>query len=313
MRILIAGGAGFIGTNFTRQAVNRPDVELVVVIDSLTYAGRSDNVDEISRFFQVDIGDSELVLRIINDQKIDTIVNFAAESHVDRSLVDVSPFLETNILGTIKLLEAAIHASIPRFLHVSTDEVYGSLIDEFASESFPLNPGNPYSASKAAADSFVLAYANTYNLPAVITRCCNNYGPYQIPEKLVPLFISKALANESMPLYGSGTNVREWIHVNDHCRAIWHVLNMIPFPKGQVFNIGTGVQVSNRDMAEIICELSGASKRLITTVVDRKGHDFRYALDSRKLRKTGWFPIISLDYGMEQTIQWYKLNHGRYS
>jgi dTDP-glucose 4,6-dehydratase len=243
---------------------------------------------------------------LVREERIDTLVNFAAESHVDRSIEDTTPFLRTNVHGTLALLEAVrALAGFRSFLHVSTDEVYGTIPIGRASESAPLHPSSPYAASKAAADAFVQAYATTHGVPAVITRCSNNYGPYQFPEKLIPLFVTNAFAGEALPLYGDGLQVRDWIHVEDHCDALWHVLGL-GVRDGAVFNVSAHDEVANRDVTAEILRLTGRGPDLVRHVEDRPGHDRRYALDASKLRAAGWVPRWSFADGLAATIAWYR-------
>jgi len=317
MRLLVTGAAGFIGTNFVRQALARPGrsggpaVARLVAVDLLTYAGNYANLagleaDPRFRFVRLDIAEREPIAALVRDERIEVVVNFAAESHVDRSILDHGPFLRTNVHGTLALLEAVRgRAGVGRFLQVSTDEVYGSIPAGRAAEDWPTRPSSPYAASKAAADSFVQAYAATYGVPAVITRCSNNYGPYQFPEKLIPLFVTNALDGAPLPLYGDGMNVRDWIHVEDHVEALWQVLGLSD-AAGQVFNISAENEVPNRVVTDRVLGLLGGPERLIRYVADRPGHDRRYALDSARLRATGWRPRRSFDEGLASTIAWYR-------
>jgi dTDP-glucose 4,6-dehydratase len=313
MRLLVTGAAGFIGTNFVRQALRprRAAVERLVVVDALTYAGNYANLAEHAadpgfRFVRADVADAPAMAALVRDERVDTLVNFAAESHVDRSIEDAAPFLRTNVHGTLALLEAV--RGLPdfrAFLHVSTDEVYGTIPVGRASEQAPLRPSSPYAASKGAADGFVQAYATTYGLPTVITRCSNNYGPYQFPEKLIPLFVTNAFAGDPLPLYGDGLQVRDWIHVADHCDALWHVLGLGRLD-GEVFNVSAHNEVSNREVTAEILRLTGRGPELVRHVADRPGHDRRYALDASKLRATGWAPRRSFADGLAETIEWYR-------
>jgi len=314
MNLLVTGAAGFIGTNFVRQALaatRRDQVARLVAVDLLTYAGNFANLagmetDARFRFVRADIADAAAMVALAQDEAIDVVVNFAAESHVDRSIVDHAPFLRTNVQGTLALLEAArARPALRRFLHVSTDEVYGSIAGGRATEDAPARPSSPYAASKAAADGFVHAAATTYGVPAVITRCSNNYGPYQFPEKLIPLFVTNALDNQPLPLYGDGMNVRDWIHVEDHCEALWHVLGL-PDVEGQIFNVSADEEVPNRIVTDAILRLIGRSGTLVRYVADRPGHDRRYALDASRLRATGWRPRWTFASGLEATVDWYR-------
>jgi dTDP-glucose 4,6-dehydratase len=315
MRLFVTGGAGFIGTNFVRGvlggAPGAPPVERLVVLDLLTYAGNWANLADLEgdarfRFVRGNIVDWPAVALLLREERIDTIVHFAAESHVDRSIVDPAPFLQTNVVGTVALLKAARGLQgLRRFLHVSTDEVYGSIAKGRATEEWPTRPSSPYAASKAAADAFVQAYAKTYGLPTVITRCSNNYGPYQFPEKLIPFFVTNAFDEKPLPLYGDGMNVRDWIHVEDHCAALWHLLGQAGDP-GSVFNISAENEASNLEIAKAILELTGRPESLVQYVTDRPGHDRRYALDSSRLQATGWRPRWSLRDGLAATVEWYR-------
>jgi dTDP-glucose 4,6-dehydratase len=318
MRLLVTGAAGFIGTNFVRQALGAHGgaprgVERLVAIDLLTYAGNFANLADLSgdprfRFERLDIAERDAVTALLRAERIDVIVNFAAESHVDRSIIDQTPFLHTNVHGTIALLEGArVVEGLHRFLQVSTDEVYGSIARGHASEDWPARPSSPYAASKAAADAFVQAYAATFGLPAVITRCSNNYGPYQFPEKLIPLFVTNALDGEPLPLYGDGLNVRDWIHVGDHCAALWHVLER-PERDGQVWNVSAATERPNRAVTDAILDLTGQPRSLVRYVSDRPGHDRRYALDASRLRATGWAPSRTFEDGLAETVAWYRAN-----
>ncbi|HID11917.1 MAG TPA: dTDP-glucose 4,6-dehydratase [Candidatus Latescibacteria bacterium] len=320
MKLLVTGGAGFIGSNFVRYVLGeRPDWE-VVNLDKLTYAGNLENLKDVEdhpryRFVRGDIADRELMDHLFSEESFDAVANFAAESHVDRSILDPTPFLRTNVQGTQVLLEAARKYKVGRFLQVSTDEVYGSLGEtgRFTEES-PLLPNSPYAASKAAADLLCRAYHRTYGLPVVITRSSNNYGPYQLPEKLIPLMTLNALEGKPLPVYGKGENIRDWLYVEDNCRAIALVLQR--GKDGEVYNIGGGQELRNIDVVERICELlacrigrdEGELKALITFVEDRPGHDFRYALSCDKVRRLDWSPEVSFDLGLERTIDWYLKN-----
>lgn len=312
MKILVTGGAGFIGSNFIRYLLNHHPAHTIINIDKLTYAGNLDNLKDVEgnhRYFFVrgDIADSECVTKIIDDG-VDVIVNFAAESHVDRSIEDAGIFLKTNVLGTQVLLEAGRRKGIKRFIQVSTDEVYGSLGPEGSfTEDSPLKPNSPYAASKTAADLLVRAYYKTFGFPGIITRCSNNYGPYQFPEKLIPLFITNALAQEPLPLYGDGLNIRDWIQVEDHCRAIDLILHQGAI--GEIYNIGGGAEKTNLELTRIILKKLNRPETLIRYVKDRPGHDRRYAIDPGKLkRELGWKPLYTFERGIEETIRWYGEN-----
>ena len=315
MRLLVTGAAGFIGTNFVRQAVGPRSaaVSRLVAVDALTYAGNYANLADLEsdarfRFVKADIADDATMAALVREERIDTLVNFAAESHVDRSIEDATPFLRTNVHGTLALLEAVRGlAGFRSFLHVSTDEVYGTIPTGRATETSPLHPSSPYAASKAAADGFVQAYATTHDVPAAITRCSNNYGPYQFPEKLIPLFVTNAFAGDPLPVYGDGLQVRDWIHVEDHCDALWHVLEL-GTRDGAVFNVSAHNEVPNRDVTAAILSATERGPDLVRHVTDRPGHDRRYALDASKLRATGWAPRWTFDDGLAATIAWYRDN-----
>jgi dTDP-glucose 4,6-dehydratase len=308
MKILVTGGAGFIGSHFIRHMMKRRDVGLIINLDKLTYAAHLDNLREFTadkryRFVRGDIASVPLVQRLIKD--VDCVVNFAAETHVDRSIHDAAPFLHSNVIGVQVLLEAARKAKIRRFLQISTDEVYGSLSKGYASESARLFPRSPYSASKAAADHLTLAYYHTYGLPVLITRAGNNYGSHQYPEKFLPLFITHALTDRPLPLYGDGLNVREWLHVKDHCAGIEKVLRK--GRPGEIYNIGTGKGWTNLSVARTLLRRLGKPESLIKHVADRLGHDRRYALSIAKIRRElGWSPVIRFEDGLVDTIQWYQ-------
>lgn len=307
MKLLVTGGAGFIGSHFVRRMLQTSDIKLLVNLDKLTYAGHLDNIKDLTRdkryrFVRGDINDVRLVERLLKG--MDALVNFAAETHVDRSIHNAAPFLQTNVAGTQVLLAAAKHLKLPRFLHISTDEVYGSIARGHARETDPLNPSSPYAASKAAADLLVMSYATTFGLPVLITRAANNYGPYQYPEKFLPLFITHALEGQPLPLYGDGKNIRDWLHVSDHCAAIERVLRKGRV--GEIYNIGTGVEYSNVDVAHVLLKRLGRSKSLIRYVPDRLGHDRRYAMSIAKISsELGWRPSTPFKEGFPQLIDWY--------
>jgi dTDP-glucose 4,6-dehydratase len=315
--ILVTGGCGFIGSHFVRLILHERPQWKLINIDALTYAGNLDNLADLEatsdpsryRFIRGDITDCQVVNQLFSSETIDAIVNLAAETHVDRSLLDSALFLRTNVEGTRVLLEAAIRYEVDRFLQVSTDEVYGSLspLDWPFTERSPLQPNSPYAASKAAADLLVQAYHNSYELPVLITRCGNNYGPYQFPEKFLPLFITNALGDQLLPLYGDGQNIRDWIYVEDHVRALLQVLEH--GVSAEVYNIGAGQERSNEWMAELVLDILNKPRSLIRYVDDRPGHDRRYALDITKIkRELGWQPRQSLESGIRQTVNWY-LSH----
>jgi dTDP-glucose 4,6-dehydratase len=312
MKILVTGGAGFIGSAFVRMAIRETDLH-IVNFDALTYAGNLENLAGIDgnaryRFVQGDICDAELVDALVIEERPDAIVHFAAESHVDRSILSPEPVVRTNYNGTFTLLEAARLHHIARFVHVSTDEVYGSLpAPAEADERYPLNPSSPYSASKAASDLLARSYFVTFKLPVVITRASNNYGPYQFPEKLIPLMITNALEDCSLPVYGDGQQIRDWLYVEDHCRGILAVLRQ--GREGEIYNIGGNRSLPNLEVVRQVLGLTGKPESLIEYVKDRPGHDRRYALSSEKLmRETGWRPVMNFETGLARTIEWYRGN-----
>ena len=314
MKLLVTGGAGFIGSAFVRMAVGETDMR-VVNLDKLTYAGNLENLVEVDgnaryRFVHGDICDAELVNALVGEERPDAIVHFAAESHVDRSILSPEPVVRTNYNGTFTLLEAARLHHIARFVHISTDEVYGSLAAPAeADERYPLNPSSPYSASKAASDLLARSYFVTFKLPVVITRASNNYGPYQFPEKLIPLMIANALEDGSLPVYGDGHQVRDWLYVEDHCRGILAVLRQ--GRDGEIYNIGGNRSLPNLDVVRQVLALTGKPESLIAYVKDRPGHDRRYALSSEKLmRETAWEPVMNFETGLARTIEWYRGNAG---
>lgn len=312
MRLLITGGCGFIGSNFVRFVLEHYQPEFVTNVDALTYAGNPDNLAGVAEregqryeFFQADIADREAMEKIMAKHKFFAVINFAAESHVDRSITSPGNFVHTNVVGTEVMVETARRHGVKRFVQVSTDEVYGSLGAEGRfTEKSPIEPSSPYSASKAAADLLALAAHKTFGQEVMITRCSNNYGPYQFPEKLIPLMITNALADKKLPVYGDGLNVRDWIHVDDHCRAIMAVL--LDGKPGEVYNVGADAELPNIEVVELILETLGKSRDLITYVTDRLGHDRRYAIDSSKLHtELDWKPIHTPREGIRETIQWY--------
>ena len=313
--VLVTGGAGFIGSNLVRLLRReRPDWT-VVNLDKLTYAGNAESLADLRQdakhvFVRGDILDAELVNRLLNDRKVDLVLNLAAESHVDRSILGPAVFVETNVSGTQVLLEACRQAKVKRFVQVSTDEVYGSLgaTGRFT-ESSPLRPSSPYSASKAASDLLALAYGHTFGMDVVVTRCSNNYGPYQFPEKLIPLMIANALEGRRLPVYGDGLQVRDWIHVDDHCRALLAVAER--GRRGEVYNIGGDNEWPNLQIVGRLLEILGKPPELIEHVTDRPGHDRRYAIDATRARaELGWAPRISFAEGLKGTVEWYVRNRG---
>ena len=310
MKILVTGGAGFIGSCFVRLSLQNASTS-IVNIDKLTYAGNLENLASVAdnpryRFQKADLCDLEGLRQIFEETKPDAVIHFAAESHVDRSIFSPQPVFETNLRGTFNLLESMRARPVGRFIHVSTDEVYGSLEAPLeADENFPLQPSSPYSASKAGSDLLALSYFKTYKLPVMVTRASNNYGPYQFPEKLIPLMISNALEDKPLPVYGDGMQVRDWLFVEDHCRALLAILEK--GRDGEIYNIAGNRSVANRWVIEQILEITGKPASLITTVTDRPGHDRRYALSSAKLAKeTGWSPQMDFERGLKVTVDWYR-------
>ncbi len=311
MRVLVAGGCGFIGSNFIRYVLETAGVE-IINLDALTYAGNLANLEDIAenpryRFVHGSINDKQLVSELLS-AGVDSIVNFAAETHVDRSIQDSAPFVRTNVVGTQVLLDCARAGNVGRFLQVSTDEVYGSLgpTDAFR-ETTPLAPNSPYAATKAAADLLVRSYVHTFDMPALISRCSNNYGPYQFPEKLIPLFISRLMQNETVPVYGDGLQVRDWLHVRDHCVALWRILQ--DGRVGEIYNIGGRTEKTNLDLTNTLLRLLDKPRTLIQHVEDRPGHDRRYAIDCTKIEtELSWKPQITFEQGIAETIDWYKSN-----
>jgi dTDP-glucose 4,6-dehydratase len=316
MKILVTGGAGFIGGNFCHYMVNKYQDYNIIALDSLTYAGNLDTLKPIFnkpnfKFIKADITDRKSISQIFTDEQFDIVINFAAESHVDRSIENPELFLKTNILGTQVLMDAALKNGVKRYHQVSTDEVYGDLpldrLDLFFTEDTPIHTSSPYSASKASADLLVQAYHRTFNLPITISRCSNNYGPYHFPEKLIPLMIKNALANQSLPVYGKGENVRDWLHVYDHCTAIDLIIHKGRV--GEVYNIGGHNERTNIEVVKTILKELGKPESLIRFVTDRKGHDLRYAIDPQKIeQELGWKPKYNFDTGITQTINWYLEN-----
>ena len=316
MKILVTGGAGFIGGNFIHYMVNKYPEDEIVNLDLLTYAGNLETLKPVEdrpnyRFIKGDIADRPFIFDLFEKEKFDVVINFAAESHVDRSIENPDIFVKTNVLGTTTLLDAANAFDVKRYHQVSTDEVYGDLPldrpDLFFTEETPLHTSSPYSSSKASADLFVLAYYRTYGTPVTVSRCSNNYGPYQFPEKLIPLMISRALADEKLPVYGEGLNVRDWLHVYDHCVAIDLIVRNGRV--GEVYNIGGHNERTNMEVVQTILKALDKPESLIEHVTDRKGHDRRYAIDPTKMEtELGWKPVYTFDSGIPETIDWYLQN-----
>jgi dTDP-glucose 4,6-dehydratase len=313
MKILVTGGAGFIGSNFIHRVLSKTDDVHVINFDALTYAGNLENLKDLENnpnysFIRGDVRNKEFLEYVITTNNIDGIINFAAESHVDRSINDSSPFISTNITGTLNLLEITKTYGIENYLQISTDEVYGSLGAEglFTEES-NITPNSPYSASKASADHLVNAFVHTFGINAKITRCSNNYGPYQFPEKLIPLMINNALNDKALPVYGDGMNIRDWIHVDDHSDAIWEVFTR--GKKGEVYNIGGNSEKPNIEIVKLLIAKLGKTEELIKYVKDRPGHDRRYAIDNSKIKaELGWEPKVKFEDGIESTVKWYVEN-----
>jgi len=310
MRLLVTGGAGFIGSNFIRHIIKKYPQNEIINLDKLTYAGNLDNLKDIENnsnytFVKGDICDRKIVNELSKD--VEAIVNFAAQSHVDRSIIDASDFIRTNIDGTYNLLEAAKRYSISRFVQISTDEVYGSIGKGSFKETDSLSPSSPYAASKAAADMQVYSYWVTFNLPVIVVRSCNNFGSYQYPEKIISLFITNALENKHLPLYGDGMNVRDWLYVLDNCEAIDLVLHK--GKKGEIYNIGGGNELKNIDLTKMVLNILGKPESLIQPVKDRPGHDRRYSLDCSKIRRElGWTPRFDFERALKETVKWYRDN-----
>jgi dTDP-glucose 4,6-dehydratase len=306
MKLLVTGGSGFIGCNFIRHMMGKYPSYDIVNLDKLTYAGNPENLRDLENsprytFIKGDICDSSAVDTAMKD--VDYVVHFAAESHVDRSIADSSAFIRTNVLGTHTMLEGALKHKVKKFVHISTDEVYGSIMDGSFKETDILTPSSPYSSSKAGSDLLALSYHITHKLPVMVTRCTNNFGPYQYPEKLIPLFVTNLLEGKKVPVYGTGTNIRDWIYVLDHCKAVDFVLhNGSP---GEIYNIGGGAEKTNVEITKKIIALLGKDESAIEYVKDRPGHDLRYSLDCSKLKKMGWKPEYSFDEALRNTVEWY--------
>jgi dTDP-glucose 4,6-dehydratase len=310
VNVLVTGGAGFIGSNFVRHALSTHADWHVTTLDKLTYAGRLENLQQVRdhprhTFVKGDVADPGVAAPLVKNAEI--VVHFAAETHVDRSLMSAGEFITTDVYGTFVLLDAAREAPrLRRFVQVSTDEVYGSVAEGSSRETDEIRPRNPYSASKAGADRLAYSYWATHNVPVIITRASNNYGPYHFPEKVIPLFITNAIDDIPLPLYGDGLQERDWLHVHDHCKAIDLLLDA--GVSGEVYNVGGGNHVKNGDLTRRILELVGKPESLIRPVADRPGHDRRYALDTSKLQRLGWRPLIPFDDGLRQTVEWYRQN-----
>jgi len=308
MNVLVTGGLGFIGSNFIRHMLNKYNYQ-IINLDKVTYCGNFENLKDIENnksyhFVKGDICDKQIVLKLA--QEADAIINFAAESHVDRSIENADEFVKTDILGTYNLLEAAKTFKVKKFIQISTDEVYGSTKKGSFNESDNLQPNSPYSASKAGADLLVRSYIKTHNIPAIITRSSNNFGPYQYPEKLIPLFVTNLLEGKKVPLYGEGLNVRDWIYVLDNCEAIDFILHK--GVDGEIYNIGGGSEKTNLEITKLILKELGKNESRIEKVRDRKGHDFRYSLNCEKINKLGWKPRFKFEKAIKETINWYKKN-----
>ncbi len=316
MRILVTGGAGFIGSNFERRTLEdaAPGLEGadVVVYDALTYSGNLENLAPVDgnprySFVHGDIRDRDLLDEIL--PTVDTVVHFAAESHVDRSVRDSGPFVDTNVVGTQRLLDAGLSAGLRRFVHVSTDEVYGSIAEGSWDESRPLEPNSPYSASKAGSDLLARSYHRTHGMNLSITRCSNNYGPYHFPEKLIPLFVTNLIDDQHVPLYGTGENIRDWLHVDDHTRGIAMVVTA--GRAGEIYNIGGGTELTNRELTKKLLDATGRDWSYVDAVEDRKGHDLRYSVDISKIRdELGYEPLVPFEQGLADVVQWYRDNRG---
>jgi dTDP-glucose 4,6-dehydratase len=311
MRLLVTGGAGFIGSNFVRRVVDGSltGIDCITVLDKLTYAGTLSNLEMLPKgsfeFIKGDIADPVLVDRLTKQN--DAVVNFAAESHVDRSITGARDFIETNVLGTQNLLDASLRNEISTFVQVSTDEVYGTISEGSWTEDFPLLPNSPYSASKASADLIVRSYHRTFGMDVRTTRCSNNYGPHQFPEKVIPLFVTNLIDNRKVPLYGKGLNVRDWLHVDDHCRGIHAVLTK--GKSGNIYNIGGGRELTNRELTDVILSKMGCDESSVEYVQDRLGHDLRYSVSHEKISKElGYQPHVKFEEGIEETIDWYRRN-----
>ena len=311
MTILVTGGAGFIGSNFIKHIIKKyPDYK-IINLDKLTYAGNLDNLREIEgnanyKFVKGDISDERMVPKLCRNNKIEAIINYAAESHVDRSILEADDFIKTDVMGTHNILKAVREFNIPKFIQISTDEVYGSIKKGKFSEDSSFKPNSPYSASKAGGDLLCRAYVKTYNLPVIVTHSCNIFGPNQYPEKLWPLFITNLLEGKKVPLYGDGKNIREWLYVADHCTAIDFLLHKGEI--GEVYNIGSGLEKNNLEITKRILKELDFGEEMIEPVKDRPGHDLRYAVDWSKIKKLGWKPEFDFERGLKETVRWYRQN-----
>ncbi|MBW6518673.1 MAG: dTDP-glucose 4,6-dehydratase [ANME-2 cluster archaeon] len=309
MNILVTGGCGFIGSNFIRYMLDKYPGYRIINLDKLTYAGNPDNLKDIEQKSNYSFVHGDICNKVVVDElmeQVDQVIHFAAESHVDRSIEDSSAFVTTNVMGTFVLLDSALKHAINKFIHVSTDEVYGSTVEGSFKETSLLLPSSPYSSSKAGSDLLARSYFITHGLPVIITRCTNNFGPYQYPEKLIPLFITNLLEDKKVPVYGTGQNVRDWIYVMDHCKGIDFILHN--GTAGDIYNIGGGNELSNIDITKRILNRLGKDESMIEYVEDRPGHDFRYSLDCSKLRALGWVPEYNFDNAIENTVDWYVKN-----
>ena len=310
MKILVTGGAGFIGSHFVKFALKQKEVTRVVNLDKLTYAGNLSTLKPVEKdprysFVKGDIADAAVVETILKEG-VDVVVNFAAETHVDRSIGNAADFIVTDMQGVFVLLEACKKYPVKKFVQISTDEVYGSIAEGFADEKFPLMPSNPYSASKSGGDRLAYSYFKTYGLPVIVTRTSNNYGPYQYPEKMIPLFITNGLEGKKLPMYGDGLYRRDWIHAEDHCSGVWFLIRQ--GLNGETYNIAGGNEVTNWSVTEKILNQLGLDKSSVEPVKDRPGHDRRYAIDDSKIRKMGWSPSVAFEQGLKDTIAWFKNN-----
>ncbi|OGS25064.1 MAG: dTDP-glucose 4,6-dehydratase [Elusimicrobia bacterium RIFOXYB2_FULL_48_7] len=312
MNILVTGGAGFIGSNFIRHILSKYPAYKIINLDKLTYAGNLDNLKDVEKnrnykFIKADICDAKIIDKLLHSEKIDAVINFAAETHVDRSIHEPDSFLKTDVFGTFNLLEASKRHGIQRYIQISTDEVYGSIDNGSFREDSTISPNSPYSASKSSGDMMVRAYSKTYGFPGIITRSSNNFGPYQYPEKIIPLFVTNAIENKPLPLYGDGKNVRDWLYVTDNCEALDAVLHK--GRTGEIYNIGGGKEMQNVDITKMVLKLTGKPESLIKPVTDRAGHDRRYSIDCSKIKnELGWKPRHDFESALKETVEWYMKN-----